>query len=86
MSVGPVNDAKPSDAPPFSEEINEGAMLAGIAAVIIVAGIVVCSIVNKGELQIGDEKPAAANDRPQRGGVPRPGFETTGWAYSGGQL
>ena len=57
MSGCPVDNAKPSDAPPFSEEINEGAMLAGIAAVIVVAGIVVCSIVNKGELQSATKSP-----------------------------
>ena len=57
MSVCPLDDAKPSDAPPFSEEINEGAMFAGIAAVIVVAGIVVCSIVNKGEPQSATKNP-----------------------------
>ena len=57
MSVCPVDYDKPSDAPPFSEEINEGAMLAGIAAVIVVAGIVVCSIVNKGEMQSATKNP-----------------------------
>ena len=53
MSVCPVDYDKPSDAPPFSEEINEGAML----AVIVVAGIVVCSIVNKGEMQSATKNP-----------------------------
>ena len=57
MSVCPVDYDKPSDAPPFSEEINEGAMLAGIAAAIVVAGIVVCSIVNKGETQSATKSP-----------------------------
>jgi len=57
MSVCLVDDDKPSDAPPFSQEINDGAMLAGIAAAIVVAGIVVCSIVNKGETQSATKNP-----------------------------
>ena len=44
-------------APLFAQEINEGAILASIAAAIIVVGVVICSIVNKGEAQSAGKKP-----------------------------
>ena len=53
---------KPAEAadPLFSPEIDDGAILAGIAAVVVVVGMLVCSIVTKGEVQSASKSPPAA--------------------------